>query len=316
MNYELNLHAASLCREIEARATELQVTQHSLPCGTTIFDCGIVSPGGQEVGLLLARVCLADLAEVSILASETSQWPGEVVAVTTDSPIAACMASQYAGWQVTGEKYFAMGSGPMRAAAAREPLFEEIGFQEQPNTCVGVLETAKMPPEEVCREIAAKCGVEPGKLTLLVAPTRSIAGTLQVVARSVETALHKLHELGFSLYCVVGGRGTAPLPPIAEDDLAAIGLTNDAILYGGYVLIEVRGDDGSIEEIGPKIPSSASHDYGRPFADVLAQYDNDFYQVDPLLFSAAKVKLHNLDTGNTFSFGELNYEVLRQSFGE
>jgi len=308
---QLNARAAALCKEIIPL-----VEQHSLSCGTTLLDCGISHPGSRELGILLARICLADLAKVAIVASDKSKWPGEVVAVSTDQPIAACMASQYAGWQITGEKYFAMGSGPMRAAAAREPLFEDIGFQEQPDESVGVLEAAKLPPEEVCLDIAAKCGVEPSKLTLLVAPTHSIAGTLQVVARSVETALHKLHELGFDLSRVVSGKGAAPLPPLDDDDFKAIGLTNDAILYGGEVTLELRGDDPSIEAIGPKIPSSASTDYGRPFAEVLAEYNNDFYQVDSMLFSAAKVTLHNLDTGNTFSFGEPNYEVLKQTFGE
>jgi len=306
---QLNARAAALCTEIIPL-----VEQQVLPGGTTLLDCGISHPGSRELGLLLARICLADLAKVAIVASDKTEWSGEFVSVTTDQPIAACMASQYAGWQITGEKYFAMGSGPMRAAAAREPLFEDIGFQEQPDECVGVLEAAKLPPDEVCRDIAAKCGVEPSKLTLLVAPTHSIAGTLQVVARSVETALHKLHELGFDLSRVESGQGFAPLPRVAKDDLAAIGLTNDAILYGGEVTLEVRGDDQSIEAIGPKIPSSASADYGRPFSEVLAEYNNDFYQVDPMLFSAAKVTLHNLDTGNTFSFGVPNYEVLKQSF--
>jgi len=311
MSYKLNQRAAVLCAEISPH-----VERHSLDCGTTVFDCGLSHAGSRAVGLLLARICLADLAEVAIATGEISPWSGEVVTVSTDAPIAACMASQYAGWQIADKKFFAMGSGPMRAAAAREPLFEEIGFQEQPDECVGVLETGKMPPDEVCRDVAAKCNIEPSKLTLLVAPTRSIAGTLQVVARSVETALHKLHELGFDLSRVERGKGTAPLPPLVDDDLAAIGRTNDAILYGGDVTLEVRGDDPSIEAIGPKIPSAASADYGRPFAKVLADYNNDFYQVDPMLFSAAKVTLKNLDTGSTFSFGELNSEVLRQSFGE
>ena len=256
---------------------------------------------------------MADLAEIAIT-NNNAAWPGEFVTVSTDSPVAACMASQYAGWQITGEKYFAMGSGPMRAAAAREPLFEDIGYQEQPEECVGILETAELPPEEVCRDIAAKCGIEPNKLTLLVAPTSSIAGTLQVVARSVETALHKIHELGFDLSRIVAGKGSAPLPPLVDDDFKAIGLTNDAILYGGQVTLDIRGDDQSLEALGPKIPSSASTDYGRPFAEVLAEYNNDFYQVDPMLFSAAKVTLQNVDTGNEFTFGELNYEVLKQSF--
>ncbi len=316
MDIELNQRAAALCTQIDAQAAELQVVRHSLPCGTTVLDCGVACAGGQEAGLLLARVCLADLAEVAIAPGTTEQWPSEVVTVSTDHVVAACMASQYAGWEIKGEKYFAMGSGPMRAAAAREPLFDAIGYQEQPDVGVGVLESGKLPTDTICRDIAAKCGIAPDRLTLLVAPTRSPAGTLQVVARSVETALHKLHELGFDLLRIVSGRGTAPLPPIAEDDLVALGRTNDAILYGGDVTLQIHGDDPSLEAIGPQVPSSTSADYGRPFAEVLAGYNHDFYQVDPLLFSAAKITLNNVDTGNSFTFGELNYELLRQSFGE
>jgi methenyltetrahydromethanopterin cyclohydrolase len=177
------------------------------------------------------------------------------------------------------------------------------------------LEASKLPPGDVCREIAEKCGVEPANLTLLVAPTRSLAGTVQIVARSVETALHKLHELGFDIKRVQSAYGTAPLPPPAADDLAAIGRTNDAILYGGQVTLYVRGDDASLEEFGPKTPSSASRDHGRPFAEVFAGYNHDFYQVDPLLFSPAVVTFCNLDTGRSQSFGSAEPDVLRKSFG-
>ena len=45
--------------------------------------------------------------------------------------VAACMAAQYAGWQISRDGYFAMGSGPMRAAAAKEELFQHIGYVER-----------------------------------------------------------------------------------------------------------------------------------------------------------------------------------------
>jgi len=307
----LNSRAALLCQEIEVRANELQVTKQELANGTTLFDFGINTPGGQSAGVILARVCLADLAEVSVV--EPKPWP--IVRVTSEAPVAACLASQYAGWEVKGEKFFAMGSGPMRAAAGREALFDDIGYREQVTTCVGVLESGTLPPEAVCQELAEKCGIEADQLTLLVAPTSSLAGTLQVVARSVETALHKLHELGFDLSRVERGEGTAPLAPVAKNDLAAIGVTNDAILYGGEVTLWVRGDDESLSKIGPRVPSNDSRDYGRPFVEVLSECDNDFYRVDPLLFSAAKITFVNLDTDQTHSFGETNLAVLERSFG-
>lgn len=260
----------------------------------------------------MALVSMAGLGEVTFATSPLTGGPA--VMVRTDTPVAACMASQYAGWEVKGEGYFAMGSGPMRAAAAREELFEHIDYQEQADVAVGLLETDTPPPESVCIDLAAKCGIDASSLTLLVAPTNSQAGNVQVVARSIETALHKLHELGFDLSRVESGWGIAPLPPVAGDVLSGIGRTNDAILYGGHVVLYVRGDQESIDQVGPKSPSSASDDHGRPFKELFAAYDHDFYKIDKHLFSPAVVELVNIETGANRRFGEFAPEVLDQSF--
>jgi methenyltetrahydromethanopterin cyclohydrolase len=224
------------------------------------------------------------------------------------------MASQYAGWQIASGKYFAMGSGPMRALARKEPLFAKLGYQEKSQVAVGVLETRKFAPDELCEKLASECGVMPKNLTLLAAPTASLAGTVQVVARSVETALHKLFELGFDLSLVESGYGTAPLPPASADDLVAIGRTNDAILYGGEVTLYVRGDDAILEQLGPKVPSGASPDHGQPFATIFERAGRDFYKIDPHLFSPARIVLSNLDTGRTFVFGRTLPRVIHESF--
>jgi methenyltetrahydromethanopterin cyclohydrolase len=224
------------------------------------------------------------------------------------------MASQYAGWQVVSDGYFAMGSGPMRAASGREELFTSIGFRESVTRAVGVLEAGKLPPTEVAERIAQDCGVAPSQLTLLVARTASLAGTVQVVARTVETCLHKLHEVGFDLACVRSGYGVAPLPPVAVNDMAGIGRTNDAVLYGGEVTLWVQADDAQLREIGPGIPSASSPDHGQPFCKIFERYNHDFYRIDPLLFSPAVVTLVNLTSGRTHRFGQLCPEVLQQSF--
>lgn len=307
----LNSRAAELVRAIIHRADVFDILVSTTACGTTLVDFGINAQGNRLAGIQLALICLADLATVEI---DDSTKPWSSVKVETHSPVQACLASQYAGWEVKGEKYFAMGSGPMRAAAGREALFDEIGCRETANEAVGVLEASKLPQDEVCVSIAQKCGVDPKQLALLVAPTHSVCGTIQIVARSVETALHKLHALKFDLGRVVSGRGSAPLPPMAKDDFVAIGRTNDSILYGGEVVLEVTGDDESLQQIGPQVPSSASTDYGRPFAEIMKHYDNDFYRIDPLLFSPAAVTFINIETGNQFRFGEANHELLQNSF--
>ena len=311
----LNANAYQLCEVMEESADEMRVEIREGEGGFHVIDCGIDVEGGLAAGRLLAEICMADLGEVEIGRGDTSIWPGPQVSITTDHPVAACLASQYAGWKITAEGYFAMGSGPMRAVAGKEDLFDAIGRWPREEVAVGVLESDALPPDEVGLKIAEDCGVAPKDLVLLVAPTRSLAGTVQIVARSVETTLHKLHELRFDVSRVVSGFGSAPLPPPAPDQIDAIGRTNDAILYGGEVTLWVRGDEASIEEIGPQVPSAASQDHGLPFADVFRRVDGDFYQIDPLLFSPAVVTLISLDTGRSFRFGKTMPEVLRQSFG-
>jgi methenyltetrahydromethanopterin cyclohydrolase len=316
MTITLNERADRLCNALVADAVRLQIAFETLDCGARLIDCGVQSPGSIEAGRRLAEVCLAGLGSVEVVRSDASTWRGDVVRVATDAPVAACMASQYAGWEIKCEKFFAMGSGPMRAAAGREPLFDDINHRESVDRCVGVLETGKIPPDSVCVDIASKCGISPDRLTLCVARTSSPAGSVQIVARSIETALHKLHELGFDLHRVRQGTGWAPLPPLVadKDDLVAIGRTNDAILYGGCVALTVGGDDASLEAIGPRVPSSASPDFGRPFAEIFARYNHDFYRIDRQLFSPAVVTFHNRDTGRSFTFGHAAPEVLAESF--
>ncbi|MBC8872319.1 MAG: methenyltetrahydromethanopterin cyclohydrolase [Planctomycetes bacterium] len=312
----LNERAVGLCEQFVDNAAEMRVAVSSRDDATRIIDCGVNVVGGLKAGLAMAEVCMSGLGSVSLVPGGADLWPGPAVQVRTDQPVAACMASQYAGWQIAGGGYFAMGSGPMRAARGREELFNSIGFREEASHAVGVLESGELPPAEVCSEIAQQCRVESHCLTLLVAPTSSIAGTIQVVARSIETCLHKMHELGFDLSQVESGFGVAPLPPVAADDLVGIGRTNDAVLYGGEVTLWLRAEDATLEELGMQIPSSSSADHGQPFGQVFEKYDHDFYKIDPLLFSPAQVTLINLETGRTFRFGELCPDVIRQSFSE
>jgi methenyltetrahydromethanopterin cyclohydrolase len=311
----LNERALRLADYIAASAVALRVQVQTTPGGARVIDCGVKAPGGLSAGLALARVCLAGQAEVALVPGDVAGVACPSVTVYSDQPVLACMASQYAGWEVKRDgKFFAMGSGPMRAAYGKEPLFEHIPGREQAAVAVGVLETRKLPDDAVVEPLAKALGLPAAKLTLLAAPAASLAGNLQVVARSLETALHKLHELKFDLNQVLAGFGAAPLPPVARDELGAIGRTNDAILYGGRVAIWVQADDEQLAEVGPRVPASASADYGAPFASIFERYGHDFYKIDPMLFSPAEVVFNNLRTGRSFAFGRTRSEVLYRSF--
>lgn len=314
MTLSLNARASKIVEEMIAGADERRIATTEADGGGLFVDCGVKARGGVKAGLDLARVCLGGLADVSIPMGEVGGRAAPMVQVWTDHPVRACLASQYAGWALSEGKFFAMGSGPMRAARGSEAIFEAIGFREESESIVGVLETKKAPPAEIFAKVAEECGVQPYNVTLLAAPTASLAGGVQIVARSIETALHKLAELKFDLGRILSAHGSAPLPPVAEDDMAAIGRTNDAILYGARVVLHVTGDDDSLAEVGPKVPSSASADFGEPFAAIFARYNHDFYAVDPHLFSPAEVTLLNLDTGRSHAFGAPRPEIVARSF--
>ena len=81
------------------------------------------------------------------------------------------------------------------------------------------------------------------------------------------------------------------------------------------MILAVTGDDASLEAIGPQVPSSASRDYGEPFAAIFARYNNDFYAVDPHLFSPAEVVFQNVETGKVHAYGRVADDVVARSFG-
>ena len=314
--FKLNARSLALVEALIEHATERRVAVQRIDGGGRFVDCGIEAAGGLGAGLDLARICLAGLADVAIIPGEVAGRPVPVVQVVTDHPVVACLGSQYAGWALGAGKYFAMGSGPIRAAAPdREPVLTELNLRDdQPESVVGVLEGRTPPPPLIVARLAEASGVALDRVTLLGAPTASLAGGVQVVARSVETALHKLHTLGFDLHRIIAGHGSAPLPPVASDDLAAIGRTNDAILYGGRVTLYATGDDAGLAAIVARVPSNSSKDHGEPFAAIFARYHHDFYAVDPHLFSPAEVLIQNVETGRTHHAGQTSPEVVARSF--
>jgi methenyltetrahydromethanopterin cyclohydrolase len=310
----MNERAWALADDGVGRSTELRIAAHALPSGARVIDAGVNVPGGLGAGLMMARLCMGGLGHVDYapITIGGAIWPA--VQVWTDHPAESCMASQYAGWAINPEGFFAMGSGPLRARARVErELFAKLGYAEDAARGVLVLESRTLPNDEVVAWVARKAGLAPEALTFVVAPTASLAGGVQIVARVVETGLHKMDTLGFDVTRVSSAAGTAFLPPTAKNDVRAIGRTNDCVLYGGQARYTVRADDEELAQLAERLPASASRDYGTPFYDIFKRYDSDFYKIDPMLFSPAEVWLTSTTSGRTFKAGKLNLDVLRAS---
>ena len=291
----------------QASALNIKVSQHVT--GATIIDAGIDIAGSAEAGRIIAEICMGGLGEVNFIDASN-------IKVKSQTPVLACLGSQYAGWALQHEKFFSLGSGPARCLAQREELFKELNYKDNAESTVLILETNKIPPVEIIEKVARDTHIKPENLTFILTPTTSIAGATQVVARVLEVALHKAHTLHFPLDAIISGSGSAPLPPISASFITAMGRSNDAILFGGYVQLNVKCSDAEAEKLARELPSNSSKDYGKPFVDIFKAVNMDFYQIDPMLFSPAMVNITNLETGNSFAGGELNKALLSVSFGQ
>jgi methenyltetrahydromethanopterin cyclohydrolase len=314
----VNERAAKLVARLVADASELKIGVSCGELGETLIDAGSKNLGSIAAGLRIAEICMGGLAAVSLVPSAaTPRWPWTIVA-RSSNPVIACLASQYAGWSLSlkeGEQsFFALGSGPARALARREPLFEDLDYADFASIATLVIESNRPPPAKVVDRVAQDCRVDPKDLTIIFAPTQSLAGGTQIVARALEVALHKAHELGFPLERVVDGMGAAPLCPPHPDFVTAMGRTNDAIIFAGQVQLFVTGPANEARALAGKLPSKASRDYGRPFAEIFKTVKGDFYAIDPMLFSPAKITVTALETGESFQSGEIDLSLLDASF--
>lgn len=314
----INTLAGHLVDRMVADAAKLRIAVSKGERGETVIDAGKAARGGIEAGLRIAEICLGGLGTVELGPTGSNpKWPFQISVRTTD-PVIACLASQYAGWALShGEgkgSFFALGSGPGRALARKEPLFNDLAYRDHATRATLVLESDRAPPPEVTDKVATACGVSPENLTFIFAPTQSLAGGVQVVARVLEVALHKAHELKFPLERIIDGLAAAPLSPPHPDFIQAMGRTNDAIIYAGQAHLFVTGPADEAKALAEQLPSTTSRDHGRPFAEIFKTYKGDFYAIDPMLFSPAEAIVTAVETGQTFRAGRIDDALLDASF--
>src|SRR5262245_53545407 len=100
MSAILNERAQRLVDAMVAMTSDLQIVVHDV-AGARVIDCGVkASRAGLRAGLMLARCCIADLADVTLIPDVSGPVGVPQIQVVTDHPVMACMASQYAGWQI------------------------------------------------------------------------------------------------------------------------------------------------------------------------------------------------------------------------
>jgi methenyltetrahydromethanopterin cyclohydrolase len=310
----VNAAASRMVARMAAKAAALRVAPSRGPAGELLIDCGTKVNGGIAAGLWLAAICMGGLGRITVAPDATfPNWPFSIT-VRSSQPVIGCLGSQYAGWKLERDGFTAMGSGPARALARVEEIYRDIGYADDSETATLVLESEGPPPPAIVAHVAESCRVEPSALNVLYAPTRSQAGSVQIVARSLEVALHKAHAVAFPLERITDGMASAPFAPPHPDFLQALGRTNDAIIYGGRVWLFVTGPAEDAKALAEKLPSSNSRDHGRPFAEIFRKFNGDFYAIDPMLFSPAEVVVTAIDSGESFRAGRVDRGLLDASF--
>lgn len=309
----VNQQASALVAEMLEHAEQLGIGVSLLSCGTRVIDIGLQAPGGYLAGLHVANLSLGGVGRVSFAPIDYGDFWLPGVAIAVDWPEIGCMASQYAGWGIRKPGFFAIGSGPARARARVEALFNQLDYRDDADVAVLILEGQDLPDEAMAEYIARKCRLAPAQVTLIMAPAACAAGLVQLSARAVATGMHKMFKLGFDVRKVRHGFGVCPIPPTVSDENLASAHANDCVLYGARIQYTLAAEDAELAALIERIPSSASPDYGTPCQELLQRYGNDFYAVDPLLFCPAEVTINNLSSGRIFRAGRPNPQVLRRA---
>ena len=226
------------------------------------------------------------------------------------------MSCQLSGWALPEFKNDAgivpLISGPVRAIVKEDKFAKPFSYQDKSEKVVVVLQDKALPSEELTAYIAKKCKVEPENIFILVAPTGSLVGLVNVISRTLETSLWRLHELGFDVNNVISAWGKAPLPPISKDEYTAMIRANTYIYYGGTAGFVVNCKDEDIERIIEDITLSpkTTKQYGIPFSKLLEEAGGNIFNMTEFCHNVTKVNFYNSFTGNTFVYGKNDQKML------
>lgn len=332
--FSINQRAMRIVRTMVDEADALGVTARRLANGATVIDCGVGVPGGWEAARLFCQATLGGLGrmEYGLFNLDDAGRPNRTeppgglelpeVRIFVDRPAIALLASQISGWNLPEMKNEAgivpLVSGPVRAVARKDRFAKIVDYVDDSPEIVAALQDATLPDERLAAHIAEVCGRSPADLYVLVAPTASLVGSVNVVARTLESAIWRLHFLGLDASRVLAAWGKAPLPPLTGDEFTAMVRTNVFTYYGGTAGFAVDSDDATVEKVIKDFPL-ARHTcaiYDVPFRKLLEGAGGDIFGFKGFVHNVVKGVINNVATGHTFVTGEVDRTTLAATLKE
>jgi methenyltetrahydromethanopterin cyclohydrolase len=315
-NFSVNENSLAIVKEMMARSRELGLMVGKLANGTTLIDAGVEAPGGLRAGLMVAKAALGGLAEVEVAPipyADDLVLP--TVKVSTDFPVISLLVCQQPLPTIEVGEYSAITSGPGKALMRKpEEFFEISGYSEIARFAVFVMQSDDLPDEKVSSYIAKECRITPSDLFLIVAPTNSMAGAVQVSARVLEDPFRRLSFLGFDVNKVKCAVGSAPMTPVYPDIWKKQGIApDDMLLYGSRVIFFAKPDEeDDLSSLVKELVTENSPFFGKSFFEILAEAGGRFKDIDFRKYTCAQATIYDLSNGKIYSAGKIHLDMIRK----
>ncbi|MEM2896426.1 MAG: methenyltetrahydromethanopterin cyclohydrolase [Candidatus Bathyarchaeia archaeon] len=301
----------------------LNIAIDELKNGTTVLDCGVNVPGGYRAGELAAKLRMGGLGEVHVSSVTYGDVSLPTAILCTDFPAMIGLCA-YVWYGIvpqpfdTKAEFSAWISGPGRVLAqAPQKVFDKVYYRDESDVSVLVVQSRKLPNEKIADYLAERCGVSPKNLYLVVTPTESVAGSVQVVAVSgLEDTFWRLTEFyGIPYARIKQALGSTPIPPVHQKIFEIPCITpDDAIRYGGIVHYWVESVDG--EDLEAIVRGMVIENYP-------INYGKSYYQIGghpPDLHTFAKegrgfvvgeAGIYDTRTGKMYKAGRVHIEMIK-----
>ncbi len=290
------------------------------PGGATIIDIGNEAPGTWLGAKLFVEASFGGLAEVSYGRMSVNGLDVPTVEVAIDAPMLAVVACQVGAMRLGEGAFAALGSGPARAKARADRWAQRVEYEDPSPLALIQLQMRGLPAEETLQEVADACRIPLANLTAMVTPTASLVGSVQVASRGFEQCIVALaRNTSFDITTILRARAVAPVAPVIEDELWAMGRTNDCLVYGGSSSLWVHHpNDEEVWRATESLPFSmkAGDYYGKSYREIFEAFGRSLYNIPAHIDGPAKMAMINQLTGSVFVAGEINLDRLYRSFTE